>query len=161
VIPAAPDQCDVPDVQLEGVPLAYPVHEHVEFLGRNVVDTAALLAHEMAVRAREMEERRTVRLVHVLDEPPGVQGVKGPVDGRQMDLGMRVMHARRQVVGGEMFARAREQLDHEPPGGCDAPTFGAQRVEGSRFLLGHARLPFLGALAVQLQGVRIWFEVWI
>ena len=162
MVPAAADQRDVPDVQLEGVLLAYPRDERVELGGRNVVDAAALLAHEMAVRAGEMKERRTVRLVHVFDESPLVQGVERPVHGRQMDLGMRVVNTRRQIVGGEMFGRAREQLDHEPPRGRDPPAFGAQRVEGSRLLFAHAAHPLPSPHStVQLQGVRIWLELWI
>ena len=80
---------------------------------------------------------------------------------------MRVVHARREIVGSEMFARAREQLDHEPPRGRDPPAFGAQRVECSRALLAHDRLPLRPHTArqrardVQLQRVRIWPELWI
>ena len=45
---------------------------------------------------------------------------------------MRVVNARREIVGGEMFGRAREQFDDEPPRGRDPPTFGTQRVERPR-----------------------------
>jgi hypothetical protein len=125
VLTAAADQRDVPDLQLEVVEIANPCHERVELAGGNVVDAAALLADEMAVCAREMEERRTVRLVHVFDESPFVQRVKCPVHGRKMNFRVRVVHASRQIIGGEMFGGAREQLDHEPAGRRDAAAFGA------------------------------------
>ena len=63
---AAADERDMTDVQLEAVLLTNPRDERVELARGNVVDAPALFADEMAVCAREMEERRTVRLVHVL-----------------------------------------------------------------------------------------------
>ncbi len=138
MIPALADQCDVPDMQFERVQLPYPRDERVELGGRNVVDTATLLAYEMSVCAREMKERRAVRLVHVFDESPIVQRVKCPVHGRQMNLWMSGVNARREVIGSEVFIRAREEFDHEPARGCDPPSRGAQRVEGSSFLFAHA-----------------------
>jgi hypothetical protein len=124
VLPASTDERDMTDVQLEAVQLANPRDERVELARGNVVDTPALLADEMTVRAGEMEERRTVRLVHVFDESPFVQRVKGPVHGRKMNFRVRVVHASGQVVGGEMFGGAREQLDHEPARRRDSAAFG-------------------------------------
>jgi len=138
MIPAPAHQCDVPDMQFECVQVAYPRDERVELGGRNVVDTATLFAHEMSVCAREMKERRTVRLVHVFDESPIVQRVKCPVHGRQMNLRMSGVDATRENIGSEVFIRAREEFDHEPTRGCDPPSRCAQRVEGSGFLFAHA-----------------------
>ena len=125
VLLAAADERDMTDVQLEAVLLTNPRDERVELARGNVVDAPALFADEMAVCAREMEERRTVRLVHVFYESPVVQRVKGAVHGRKMNFRVCIVNASRQVVGGEMFGRAREQLDHEPAGRGDTAAFGA------------------------------------
>ena len=125
VIPAAADQRDVTNLELEVVDIADPRDERVELCRRHVVDAPALLAHEMTVRAGEVKERCTVWLMHVFHQSPAVQGVKCPVDGREMNFRMRAVHARCQLVGREMFARAREQLHDEAPRSCDASPLGA------------------------------------
>ena len=81
VVAALTDQSDVADVQLEAVLLPNASDECVELRGGNVVYASALLAHQMTVRAREMEERRTARLMHVLEHSPFSQRVEGPVHG--------------------------------------------------------------------------------
>ena len=162
VIPAAADQRDVTDLELEVVDVADPRDERVELRGRHIVNAPALVAHEMAVRAGEMEERSTVWLMHVFYESPIVQGVKCPVDGREVNFGMRAVHARGQLVGREMFARARQQLHHEATRSRDASPLRTQCIECSR-LRPCSRLPYPlhGAHVVQLRGVRIWPELWI
>ena len=60
VVATSADQRDVADLELEAVQLAHADDERVEFAGRHVVDPPALLADEMPVCAREVEERRAV-----------------------------------------------------------------------------------------------------
>ena len=125
MLTASADERDMAHVQLEAVELTNPCDERVELTGRDVVNAPAPLADKMAVRAGEMKERRTVRLVHVFDESPFVQRVKSPVHGREVNFRVRVVHASCQVVGGEMFGGAREQLDHEPARRRDTAAFGS------------------------------------
>jgi hypothetical protein len=168
VIAAPARERGVAEVQLEAVVLADPRDEGVELGGGNVANAPALLAHEMAVCAREVEERWTVRLVHVLHVSPLVQGVEGAVHGREMDLGVRVVNPEGEVVGAQVLRRAREQLDDQPSCGRDASPIGSERVERAGRLLAHdVYTPFgraprsPGARVVQLQGVRIWPKPWI
>jgi hypothetical protein len=156
------------EVQLEAVVLADPRDEGVELGGGNIANAPALLAHKMAVCAREVEERRTVRLVHVLHVSPVVQGVEGAVHGREMDLRVRVVNSESQVVGSQVLRRAREQLDDQPSCGRNASPVGSERVERAGRLLAHdvnsplcARTRSPSARVVQLQGVRIWPKPWI
>ena len=51
---------------------------------------------------------------------------------------MRVVDARREVVGGQVLARAREQLDDEAPRRRDASTFVTQRRKRTHFYVTHA-----------------------
>ena len=81
VVTALTDQSDVAHVQVEVVLLPNARDEGVELRGGHVVYASASLAHQMAVRAREMEERRTARLMHVLEHSPLSQRVEGPVHG--------------------------------------------------------------------------------
>lgn len=122
---ATTDERDVADVELEVVLLPNAGGESVEFGGGNVLYASTPLARQMTVRAREVEERRTVRLMNMLEQIPLSQRVESPVHGRQVDLGMRVVNARRKIVSSEMVARTREQLDDEAPRGGDPPSLGA------------------------------------
>jgi hypothetical protein len=161
MVPAAAHECDVADVPFEGVQVADACDERVELGGWNVVDPAALVAHKMAVCAREMKERRTVRSVHMFDKSPVVQGVKGPVHGRQMNFWVGGVHPCRQIIGGEMLVRPCEQLDHEPARRRYPPPLRPQHLERPDFLFAHPSGPFRRATRMQLRGVRIWPEVWI
>jgi hypothetical protein len=168
VIAAPARERGVAEVQLEAVVLADPRDDGVELSGGNVANAPALLAHEVAVYAREVEERWTVRLVHVLHVSPLVQGVEGAVHGREMDLRVRVVNSESQVVGSQVLRRAREQLDDQPSCGRNASPVGSERVERAGRLLAHdVNTPFgrapqsPGARVVQLQGVRIWPKPWI
>ena len=71
------------------------------------------------------------------------------------------MNSNREVVGGEVLCRVGEQLDNESPRGRDTAALRAQCVERSRCLVAQASTPLLNAREVQLQGVRIWRELWI
>ena len=125
MVAATAEQRRVTDVQLELVHVANPRDQRVELSRRNVADAAAMLAHKMAMRARQVEERWPVRLVHVLHELPVAQGVEGPVNGGEMNLRMRIVNLRREIVGGEMVGGVREQLHHESTRGRDAAAFDA------------------------------------
>jgi hypothetical protein len=135
VIAAPARERGVAEVQLEAVVLADPRDEGVELGGGHVANAPALLAHQMAVCAREVEERWTVRLVHVLHVSPLVQGVEGAVHGREMDLRVRVVNPEREVVGAQVLRRAREQLDDQPSCGRNASPVGSEGVERAGRLL--------------------------
>jgi len=169
VIAAPARERGVGEVQLEAVVLTAPRDEGVELGGGHVANAPAPLAHEMAVCTREVEERRTVWLVHMLHVSPLVQGVEGAVHGREMDLRVRVVNPEGEVVGAQVLRRAREQLNDQPSCGRNAPPVGSERVECAGRLLAHdVNTPLFcaypdppGARVVQLQAVRIWPKPWI
>ena len=159
-----PDERDLAEVEVETVSIVKPSDEGVELGGRNVVYPSALFAHQVTVRTAEVEERRPVRLMHVLDELPVAQRVERAIHGRKMNLRMRGVYARGEIVSSEVSRCAGQQLDDESTRGRDASSVGAQRVEcsnrvGSNRVAIHSATP--PADNPQLQGVRIWLELWI
>jgi hypothetical protein len=125
VIAAPAHQRGMPHVQLEVVLPADTRDQRVELGRGNVTDAPAELAHQVPVRAREMEERRTMRPVHVLHEPPGVERLERSVHGGEVDLRVRAVNPVREVVGGQVLLGVREQLDDQPSRGGDASPVGA------------------------------------
>src|SRR5260221_7018057 len=126
--------------QLESVAVEEPPSEVVELRGGNVRHLAARLAHQMLMRLRQVEERCPVAAMDLLDHAPFLERFERAVHRRRRDRGVHGVEARRDVVDGEVLARAREQLDDRSAWGGDAFAALADQRENADGIKHDARL---------------------
>lgn len=102
--------------------------EHSVTTSAHHVAMAGVVLHDQVIR------RRTVRKVHVIDEPRLNQRFDRPVDRGQVNTvnpgGDALMH----VFDRQMLGRASQDADHLSPRLGDPPSLATQCVEGP---LGH------------------------
>ena len=75
----------------------------------------------------QVVDGRSVSEVRVLDQLETAEGVECPVHGGPMHIRCDGLHARMDLLGGEVIVGRDEYLDHRASGARDALLLGAER----------------------------------
>ncbi len=99
-------------------------------LGRHLHHPAASLAHQvLVVVVGEVEDRRAVGQVGVVDDAQLLEGVEGPVDGGDVHRREAAVHLGGDVLGRDVRLGGEEGFEDGLPGRCPAHPVGREPVE--------------------------------
>ena len=121
---------EVVGVQPEAVVPLDAAGERGEHVGRELDNGPAPIAHDMVVGIiGEVVHRRTVAEVDVVHHVELGEPLKRAVDGRQVDVGIGVLHGIGQRLGCDMTVRFQQRGDDRPPRPRHPPAVLTQTVQ--------------------------------